>query len=354
MKIIFLCIIALSFIKDLDAQVNINFYSFYEDWRIINNRDFSELTNIFSINYKPLPNTFFMLSSKYASVGGDVNDLNGLSDMQLLGRHTLEKINLSFNGGVNIPVGKTKLNLDEFLTSQVIGTDIFNLKTPGFGQGLNFFFGATWLKQLSDNFVMGLGVSYQIKGDYQPLAINSLEYNPSNEISATAGFDIKLDETSTLTGDLTGIFYGTDKVNDVEIFSSGGRIITNVVYKKYFGFDYLSILGLYRNIGLDQFQGIFALLDNEKINPDQFYFNFTYSQRFSPNFNMKYSLFASIYEKTASFFSGYNIFGIGINPEFKVSSVLSIPVFLKYSIGITSSQADIKNFELGAGLSLSF
>jgi hypothetical protein len=358
MKLICLLLFILTFIADGNAQenkvLNLNLFSFYEDWTIIGNRDFSELSNIFSVNYRPIRNTNLMLNTKYASVGGDINDLNGFSDIQFLARHSLGESNLSFNGGINIPSGKTKLNQEEFLTSQVISNDLFNLKTPGFGQGLNIFFGATWLKQLSDNFVIGLGMSYQIKGEYQPLEDNPSKYNPSNEISATTGFDVKLNETSTLTGDVTGIFYGTDELDGEEIFSSGARLIASILYKKYFGFDYLSVLTLYRNVALDELQGVYAVLDNEKINPNQIYIDLSYSQRFSSNVRLEYSIFTSIYEKTASFFSGYKIIGIGINPEFIVSGSLKIPVFVKYSVGITSSQTDLKNFEFGGGLSLSF
>lgn len=358
MKLIYILLISLSVIINGFSQTNkvfsINFFSFYENWEIINDRDFSELSNLFSLNYYPASNTNLMLNAKYASVGGDVNDLNGFSDIQILARHSLLQYNLSLNGGINIPSGKTKLNQKEFLTSQVISNDLFNLKTPGFGQGMNIFFGVTWLNAISNNFVVGTGLSYQIKGEYQPLDENPSKYNPSNEISATAGFDMKLDQTSTLTGDVTGIFYGSDELDGEKIFSSGTRIISDLLYKKYFGFDYLSIFALYRNIALDELEGVFAVLDNEKINPNQFYVSLSYSQRLSTKVRLEYRLFSSIFEKTASFFSGYKIFGISVNPEFIISSSLKIPVFLKYSVGITSSESDLKNFEIGAGMGLSF
>jgi len=358
MKLIYILVFSLTFIINGYSQtskvLSINFFSFYEDWEIINNRDFSELSNVFSLRYYPASSTDLMLNAKYASIGGDANDLKGFSDMQFLAKHTLTDYNLSFNGGINIPSGKTKLTQEEFLTSQIISNDLFNLKTPGFGQGLNIFFGATWLKALSDNFVIGTGLSYQIKGEYQPLEESSSNYNPSNEISVTAGFDMKLNETSTLTGDLTGIFYGSDELDGEKIFSSGTRLIANILYRKYSGFDYLSIFVLYRNIALDELEGIFAVLDNEKINPNQFFMSLSYSQRLSSQLRFEYRIFSSIFEKTASFFSGYKIFGISVNPEFIISSNLKIPLFLKYSVGITSSESDLQNFEIGAGLGLSF
>jgi len=358
MKLIYIFVFSLTFIitgySQANKVLNINFFSFYENWEILNDRSFSELSNIVSLNYYPASNTNLMLNAKYASVGGDENDLKGFSDMQILARHTFAEYNLSLNGGINIPSGKTKLNQEEFLTSQVISNDLFNLRTPGFGQGMNIFFGVTWLNALSDNFVIGTGLSYQVKGEYQPLEDNPSKYNPSNEISATAGFDMKLDQTSTLTGDVTGIFYGSDELDGEKIFSSGTRLIADILYKKYFGFDYLSVFALYRNIALDELEGTFAVLDNEKINPNQFYMSLSYSQRLSSKLRFEYRIFSSIFEKTASFFSGYKIFGISVNPEFIISSSLKIPVFLKYSVGITSSESDLKNFEIGAGLALSF
>ncbi len=358
MKLIYTLLLSLSFIINGYSQANkvlsINFFSFYENWKVQSDRNFSELSNIISLGYYPTSNTNLMLNAKYATVSGDVNDLNGFSDMQVLARHTFAEYNLSLNGGVNIPSGKTKLNQEEFLTSQVISNDLFNLRTPGFGQGMNIFFGVTWLNALSDNFVIGTGLSYQIKGEYQPLDENPSKYSPSNEISATAGFDMKLDQTSTLTGDVTGIFYGSDELDGEKIFSSGTRIISSLLYKKYFSFDYLSVFALYRNVALDELEGVFAVIDNEKINPNQFYISLSYSQRFSPKVRIEYRLFSSIFEKTASFFSGYKIFGISVNPEFIISSSLKIPVFLKYAIGITSSESNLNNFEIGAGLGLSF
>lgn len=322
----------------------------YEGWSTSDSIGFSEFSSILSIGYNPLEYTSLGLVTRYASVGGDVSSLSGLSDMQITIRQKLPDQNLTFDGGVNIPSGKTKLNENEFITSRIISQELFSMRTPNFGQGLNAFLGATWLNQFSDNVVGGLGLSYQLKSEYQPLAAISDKYTPSNELSLTAGLDIKLSETQTITGDFTGIFYGSDKLNGKEIFSSGNRLIFNSMYRQFFGFDFLSLYILYRNVALDQLKGEYAVLDNEKITPNQVYIGAGYNQRFNPSFTLGYGLFTSIYEKTAGYFSGYTIYGASLSPQFMLSPSVSIPVMLKYAVGSAKDKPDLSNYVISTGL----
>jgi hypothetical protein len=326
----------------------------YESWSINDSSGFSEFSNIISLGYNPLKNTSFGLVTRYASVSADIgslnNSLSGLSDLQLIVKHRLPDENLIFNGGINIPSGKTKLNPEEFIISQTISQELFSLHTPNFGQGLNAFLGATWFHPLSDNVVIGAGISYQIKSEYQPLADLSEKYTPSNEISVTGGLDIKMSETQTITGNLTGIFYGSDKLDGNEIFSSGNRIIFNSRYRQYFNFNILTIYLLYRNVGIAQLKGEYAVLDNEKITPNQVYIGASFNQRFNSGFSLGYGIFTSIYEKTAGYFSGYTLYGASLSPQFTISQSFSIPVFLKYAFGSAKDKTDLTNFEVSAGI----
>ena len=76
---------------------------------------------------------------------------------------------------------------------------------------MNAFLGVTWLHPLIENAVIGAGISYQVKSEYQPLADISDKYTPSNEVSLTAGVDIKLSETQTLQETSPGYF--TEVIN---------------------------------------------------------------------------------------------------------------------------------------------
>ena len=350
-----LVIFSVSFSQEYssNSKINIHLFLVLEEWNIDQNPDFSEFSNILSVNYLPERNTKLTLATRYGSVGGSVRSLSGFSDTQLLFNYQLKKYNLIFNTGLNIPSGKTKLNEDEFLTSRIISQDIFEVRTSNFGQGFNLFFGSTWLHQISKTFVVGAGISYQIKNEYQPLDKPDEKYKPSNEISITAGFDFKLRESSTLTGDLIGVFYGSDKVDGQEVFATGNRLIANLNYKQYFGFNYLSFLLLYRNIALDELKGVTSLIENEKLNPNQLYINFSFNQKINPEFEMSYGLFGSFYEKTAAFYSGYNLFGLILIPQVKISENVKIPIYFKYASGSASDKPDIQNVQIGTGVNIS-
>lgn len=324
----------------------------YENWSVNDSTSFSEFTSILSAGFNPLNNTSIGLVTRYASVGGDVSSLSGLSDMQVIIKQRLPDQNLTFDGGVNIPTGKTKLKPDEFLTSRVISQELFGLRTSNFGQGLNAFLGVTWLHLLSDAVVIGTGISYQFKTEYQPLSDSPQKYTPSNEISVTAGLDIKLSETQTITGDFTGIFYGSDKLDGKEIFSSGNRLVFNSMYRQFFGFNSLSLYLLYRNVALDKLKGIYAVLDNEKITPNDLYAGVSFNQRFNSQFSLGYGAFTSIYEKTAGYFSGYTMYGASLSPQFTFSPSFSIPVGLKYAFGSAKDKTNLTNYEISAGIKL--
>ena len=347
-----LMIIRISYPQDYSSanKVSINLFLVLQEWNIDQNPNFSEFSNILSVNYFPERNTKLTLATRYASVGGSVSSLSGLSDTQLLYSYQLKRYNLIFNAGLNLPSGKTKMNQDEFLTSRVISQDIFELRTSNFGQGFNMFLGTTWLHQVSKSIVIGAGISYQIKNEYQPLDSLTAKYKPSNEISITAGIDAKLNGSSTITGDLIGIFYGSDKIDGKEVFATGNRLVASLAYKQYFGFNYFSVLMQYREIALDELKGLTTLIENEKLNPNQFYINFSYNQKLSPEFDLSYGLFGSFYEKTAAFYSGYNLYGLILIPQVKVSTNVKIPFYFKYGFGSASDKPNIQNVEIGTGV----
>ncbi len=355
--LLILLLTAEAFPQDVYSEqpsATINLMPVYENWSLNDSTDFSEFTSIISAGYNPLQNTSLGLVTRYASVatnfGNATNNLSGLSDLQLIIKQKLPDQNLTFDGGVNIPSGKTKLKREEFAVSQVISQELFGLRTSNFGQGLNAFLGVTWLHPLSDDAVIGAGISYQVKSEYQPLADTSDKYTPSNEVSLTAGIDIKLSETQTLTGDFTGIFYGSDKLNGKEIFSTGNRLIFNARYQQFFSFDYLAFYLLYRDVALDQLKGTYTVYDNEKITPNQVYIGAAYNQRIRSSFSLGYGIFTSIYEKTASKNSGYTLYGVSLSPLFTLSPSVSVPVFLKYAIGSASGKSDISNYQISAGI----
>lgn len=334
-------------------KFKLDFISVYESRTLTDTTDFSEFTNGLWLSYFFERETSVSLSTRYAAVGGDVNSLNGFSDTQLLFNHSLSDNTISLEGGINIPSGRTKLSADEFATSRIISQNLFAMNTSSFGQGLNAFAGVTILHPASETVVLGAGLSYQLKNEYQPLDASPEKYKPSNEISATGGVDIKLSELSTFTGDITGIFYGSDQFDGEDVFTAGNRFIFNTLYKHHFGYNALMINVLYRLMSVDEIEGA-EVLDDEKVNPNQFYTALSYFHRINSNFSMTYSAFISLYEETVSLYSNYTMLGLRVTPEFRLSSTVTIPVILRFATASASDKPTLTNFDVGSGIKMNF
>lgn len=341
-------------------QFSVHIFPVLESWSIKDNTSFSEFTNIVSLGYFPSHNTTLTLNTKFASVGGELNNLNGLSDSQISLKQSISKYNLIINAGINLPTGKTKLAANQFESVRFISQDLFGMRTPNFGQGTNIILGVSWIHQLSDDYVIGFGTSYQIKTEYQPLSNFTEKYKPANEISFTGGLDIKLSNTQTLSGDVMSVFYGNDKINGKDVFSSGSRTVVDAVYKQYFGFNGLSVATLYSIVSEKYFEdnvfsnNVTSALESLKLNPNKFYIGVNFNQRVSPEYSFNYGIFTSIYEKTASFFSDYIVYGISVSPNFRISQQFNIPVIIKYSRGSASNKPDISSFTFGLGVNMIF
>ena len=329
---------------------------YYQSWKseiAAGNNEFesiSQMSNIFSINY-PFSRTFALsLRGAYAKATGDVYNLSGFCDSQLALKYRLLKYNLVLDAGINIPHGKEKLTPDEFNTSRIISQNIFRMHVPNLGQGLNFYAGTAWAHPVSDYMVIGLGASYQVRGEYQPGSNNLMKYHPSDEFLLTGGLDYRLTENSSVSLDMTGIFYGSDKVDNQEIFAAGRRVITNLMYRYAFSYDLLSFLILYRDQALDELKGDLASGENDKVNPNLLAVVAKYHHRISRVLNLAYIIDARLYEKTSSPFSGYQIYALGLEPLIRISTQFEVPIRLIFYTGKNKGGTNITGFETGVGL----
>ncbi|MFC2084592.1 hypothetical protein ACFLS9_06000 [Bacteroidota bacterium] len=324
----------------------------YKNWNDIYDGNISQFSNQLFINYTLQRYTQFKLAGGLAS--SDVLDskLDGLSDIQFSLNHKLRKLNTSLEFGVNIPSGEESLSTAEFASAILLSQDIFNMKYPLLGQGTNVFFGATWANNLSDNVVFGLGFSYQIRGEYEPLSNVDLKYKPSDEILLTTGIDFRINKSSTLSGDIIGIFFGKDEVNGEEIFSTGSRYVFNLKYRQYLSKNILRFFIRYRHSEVDKVEVLEEVISN-KINPNHLMLSATFFHHISDIFSLTYLAEGHFFEETVAPFSGYNLFGFGISFSVQVSSILSIPLQVKYLTGSSEGQS-ISGYDISAGLNLTF
>ncbi len=79
-----------------------------------------------------------------------------------------------------------------------------------------------------------------------------------------------------------------------------------------------------------------------------------YTVRFSDALSTQFSLEGRFFQETSIAFSEYNLFGVGLMPEFSVSESLTIPLRFKFTSGKGKSSGTITGFEAGLGIVISY
>ena len=326
----------------------------YQQWSIESNYDISEIS-FPTMVYYPVNRQFSLsLRGNQAIIGGDVNELSGLTDTQLSGSYHLENANLVINLGLNVPSGKKELTVNEFLTSSQIAFSYFNFQVPGFGQGFNISPGVSWAAPVSDNLVLGLGATYQLKGGFKPLDGMVDDYNPGDEILITGGFDIKLAPTTTFAADVIYTTYGEDEMGSQTVFGSGAKIMVSGMLRSYQRYNELFLLARYRSKAKNSYYigGVFQE-EAEKTIPNHLEIIGYYKLRAGNQ------LYVSILGESRTFFEtnifpGLNIIGFGVSPEYSPSKNLKIPFRFKYFFGEFKGGTSISGIEAGVGVNYLF
>lgn len=330
----------------------------YQSWSLKDTVDVSEITIPLSFYYPVNRNFSVTLRGNGASASGDnLESVGGMTDTQLGFSYLLENANLVFNLGFNLPTGKKKLSIEEFTTSGLISNNVFNFNTPNFGQGLNVNAGFTWAIPAGDAFVFGLGASYQYKGSFKPLEALAEDYSPGDEILVTGGFDARVGSTATFSTDAIFTLFGTDKIGDAEVFSPGNRVVLNAQFRNYFGFNEFWLFARFRSRAKNEQAAILGqalVKETENSNPKQFEVMSHYRLRLNPNIYLRILAEGRFYEKTALDFSGVNLFGGGLAPEFTISRSVTVPVVFKFFTGSFKDGPSLTGLEIGAGLNISF
>lgn len=327
----------------------------YQSWKDADSNKLSEMSLPVQV-YFPFTRSLALSlrGSQASATGTDLADLKGLTDTQITLTTHLEAAHLVFNLGLNIPSGRKELTMEEFATSSLVSLNQFNFKTPNWGQGLNIAPSFTWALPVSDNFVLGLGASYQIKGKYKPLEGMEEDYQPGNELSATAGFDLRLAETTTFSGDVLWTKYGEDKLGSETVFRSGDKLVATLQYRQYFGYNQLWLLGRYRSRAKNSLVIADELVpEDAKTTPDQIELFACYRMRLDANFNLavlgEYRRF-----KETVVYTGVKFYGLGLAPEIRLSRNFTVSLQAKFVSGKTSDNDSLKGWEGSGGMVIMF
>ena len=337
----------------------------FQQWSIESNYEISEVSFPTMIYYPVNRALSLSIRGNQASiihvydnnlpiVGGEKNALSGLTDAQLSASYHLENANLVFNLGLNLPSGKKELTANEFSTSSQIAYSYFNFQVPGFGQGLNVSPGISWAAPVSDNLVLGLGATYQLKGGFKPLEDMTDNYDPGDEILITGGFDIKLAPTTTFAVDVIYTTYGEDKMGSQTVFGSGDKIMVSGMLRSYQKFNELFLLVRYRSKGKNSYSILGDFQEEpEKTTPTQLEGIGYYKMRISEKFYLSILGEGRSFYATKNFpnnFPGLDIIGFGLSPEFSPSRNIKIPLRFKYFFGDFTGGTSISGIEAGVGV----
>ncbi len=341
-----------------------NLLPLYQNWSLKDSSDISEITVPVFVHYQLNRNLGLSFRGSHASAEGDhVQTLSGLTDTQLDINYRPQNYNFVFHLGFSLPSGQRELTEEEFETSILVSNNIFNFRRPNFGQGLNVTAGVSWAQSLSDNVVLGLGVSYHLKGKFRPLRDLPDDYTSGDEILLTGGFDLRLNNTTTFSSDLILTFFGTDKLGTDGVFAPGNRLVLNAQFRKYFGFNEFWLFTRYRTRTKNEravVTGGALLTEEERTFPNQLEVRSHFRKRFNDNFYARLLLEGRFYQEAPAFQSfeqslisaGVNLVGFGVAPEFRLSENLTLPVVLKYFTGSFGEGPDISGLEVNSGVIL--
>ncbi|MGP8328760.1 MAG: hypothetical protein ACT6FF_00365 [Methanosarcinaceae archaeon] len=326
----------------------------YQNWAISDSLKILEKTVPIHL-YLPISrNSSLYLRGCRMSVEGDVTSLSGTTAMQMAFSHYFEAIHLVVNLGLNYPVGKKALTAGEFKTSSIISQNHLNFKVPNLGQGTNYSAGLSWALPLGERFVLGLGGSYQLRGQFKPIENMLADYVPGNEILLTGGFDVRLGETTTFTTDMSLVNYAADIIGSDTVFVSGNTLIINCRWRSHFKYNSVLLLGRFSSKEKNKLPlGGIIREELEKTTPDRFEFSAIYRMRFNRHFYTGFHTAGRFYQAT-SVSQQISIFGIGLAPEIILSPGFKIPVRLYYQYGKYKNNAKITGLELEMGMVIVF
>jgi hypothetical protein len=330
---------------------------FYQHWTQGKGNQFAQFSVPLFVQLKLGRSMNVALRGSQAITSGDnLQKLRGLTDTQLAFNYGLA--NFIFNLGFNFPSGKRSLTYNEFLTTSLLSLNHYNFLIPNYGQGFNVSPAVTWAVPVGENLSCGLGVSYQYKGKFKPLAFVD-DYDPGDEVLLTGGLDWRAGETAKLSFDLIFTFYGTDKIKTNKVFAAGNRIVTHVQFRQNFAHDELLLFARYLSRGKNSLAVGGALLpESAKSAPDQIEMIGLYSRRFNPRVVVGFLAEGRHFTTPAAAdlysSAGISIAGLGLTPEFVLSPIFRLPARFKYLFGQTKSGKKLSGVEIGIGMAARF
>lgn len=311
--------------------------------------DFSEYSLHMRLIYPVHRQFSFALSGAQGETGGDLSDLAGITDLQLTTQYSIPEAGLAFSLRFNLPSGQKELTQDQLVTSTELANPVYRMRVPNFGQGLNIAPGFIWAYEASPTMAFGLGAAYKYNGKYKPAEFYS-DFDPGDEITLTAGGDLRVARNSEIKTDIIYTMYSADEFNAQEVLEAGQKIVAILEFRQYFDRNVLSLFTRYRS----RSNSTVLLTNTEtKTIPNSIDIFAHYLLQSNPAVSVRFLGEMRIYEDLEQPLTGGTLFALGVQPAFRIGDKLRIPASLKFNTGSLGDDS-LTGLELGLGLSLDF
>ena len=164
-----------------------------------------------------------------ATTGSAVSEINGLTDTQLRGNLTLGTDFVVITGGVNLPTGKSTVDLEQLTAAGRIGSDFLAFPISNMGTGLATTGGIAIARPIGD-WNLGLGGAFRRSASYEPFNVPGqapLKFQPGNEVRARIGVDRGV-RNGRLTLGVTYSAFGDDEAG-TSVYNTGNRVIAQTI-----------------------------------------------------------------------------------------------------------------------------
>ena len=290
------------------------------------------LTFIYPVN--PKMRLYAMTSPAFTSLNtGATANLNGLSDIKWGGHYLILDDQYLVTFGMNLPMGKSKLKVEEYSVASVMSMPAFNFRVPSMGQGLDIQAGISSAREMSD-FIIGYGISYLLKGGFTPFDGLDADYSPGNELTLTLGGDF-----GNIMADVLYTIYSADKYDGDKIYQSGNRLLLQAYWMTKVNDYDVVLLARERIKGKNKIQDLTSSgndleTESKNSNANQFQVCSDWYRPYGQDSRIKLSVDCRLYSDSDMTKSGgATLFGFGGGIEKPLSPTIMFNADLKYFIG---------------------
>ena len=277
--------------------------------------------------------------------GESVTPLEGMSDAQAaLSYHQPigeGSVVVSFTS--NLPSGKRELTEEEFATSALLSQDFYGFYVPALGQGLNLSPGLTVAYPINDDFAIGLGFAYQLKGEFKPVVGMEESFTPGDEMLFTGGFDVRLSPFWALSTTFTYTLYEADQLGAVEVYESGNQSQASLQVIGNLGNNQLRLFTRYRTKAKSVLPVGDDIVTAPRTVPEQVQFMGSYTVRLQENVHAVL-LGRARYFKATDFFGNKTLVDLGASPQYAFNDNVAAVLRFVYTFG------SFPGVEIGGGM----